>query len=334
MYIMDFIFHILIFILILFFYIHINNQYKLSEDLEIFEIDYVDNVHLQEVCNLKQPIIFKYSDICPDFGENLNSEQIEKYNQYDVNVKDINDYWNTELTSIDYTILPFQSANTLISSDTNSNYFLENNQSFIEDSGLNKQYQLNDDFLKPPFTVQTEYDFQMGSKHVITPLRYHTNHRHFIYVNSGKISIKLTPFKSSKYLHPYKDYELYEFRSPINVWKPQRKYFNEMDKIKWLDVDVLSGYMIYIPSYWWYSIKYSDEPNTILTSFTYNNVMNILSNTRNLSLYYLQQCNIKPKIIKSFDELKNNNEITPPTPTTTNTETTVNNVNEVEDVEN
>lgn len=295
---MDFIFHLLIFIIILFLYIHINNQYKISEDLEIFEMDYVDNLHLQDVCNLKQPIIFNYSQICPEFLENVNIDYLDKYGQYDVNVKDINDYWNSEITSIDYTILPYQSANTLLSSDIKSNYFIENNLSYIEDTGIIKQFQTNDDFLKPPFTIQTEYDIQMGSKQSITPLRYHTNQRHFICVNSGKISIKLTPWKSSKYLHPYKDYETYEFRSPINVWKPQRKYFNEMDKLKWLDIDVLPGFMVFIPSYWWYSIKYSDDPNTILTCFTYNNVINVISNTRDIGLYYLQQSNIKPRITK------------------------------------
>jgi hypothetical protein len=307
---MDFIFHILIFIIILFLYIHISNQYKRSEDLEIYEMDYIDNVQLQDVCNLKQPILFDYATINPEFVDNINIDVLEKYGQYDVNVKNINEYWNADIKSVDYTILPFQSANTLISSDINSNYFMENNQNYIEETGLTKVFQTNDDLLKPPLTVQTSYDIQCGAKQTTTPLRYHTNHRHFICVNSGKISIKLTPWKSSKYLYPYKDYETYEFRSPINVWKPQRNFFNEMDKIKWLDIDVLAGHIVYIPSYWWYSIKYSDEENTCLTSCTYNNAMNIMSNARDIGLYYLQQSNMKPRMIKPIVEQKNDVEET------------------------
>jgi hypothetical protein len=300
---MDFLFHILIFIIILFLYIHINNQYKRSEDLEIYEMDYVDNLQLQDVCNLKQPILFNYNTVNPEFVENINPDILENYGNYDVNVKEINDYWNPDINSVDYTILPYQTANTLLSSDINSKYFMENNQTYLEETGLIKQFELNDDLLKPPLTIQTSYDIQMGAKQTVTPLRYHTNYRQFICVNSGKISIKLTPWKSRKYLYPYKDYETYEFKSPINVWKPQHKYINEMDKIKWLDIDVLPGYMIFIPSYWWYSIKYSDEPNNCLTTFTYNNVMNIISNIRDIGLYYLQQSNIKPRIIKPIPEL-------------------------------
>ena len=41
-------FHIFLFILILFMYIHIVNQYKTGEDLEIYEMDYVSNTHLQK----------------------------------------------------------------------------------------------------------------------------------------------------------------------------------------------------------------------------------------------------------------------------------------------
>jgi hypothetical protein len=308
---MELLVHILIFIIILFLYIHITQQYKYSEDLEIYEMDYTDNIHLQEVCNLKQPILFEYKNIYPEFFDNITPEILShKYGPYDINVKDINDYWTNERDTVDYMILPFQSAETLINSDINSKYFIENNQYFIEDTGLTKSFINNDQYIKPQFTVQTIYDIQLGSKGTVTPLRFHTNNRHFVCVNSGKISIKMAPWKSSKFLHTYKDYETYEFRSPINVWKPQRKYFNDMDKIKWLDIEVDAGYIVYIPSYWWYSIKYSDEPNTILTSFTYNNIPNILSNTRDIGLYYLQQNNIKHRMTKPIFEVSDDIEYT------------------------
>ena len=41
-------------------YIHIIHQYKTGEDMEIYEMDYVSNTHLQEVCNIKQPVLFYY----------------------------------------------------------------------------------------------------------------------------------------------------------------------------------------------------------------------------------------------------------------------------------
>ena len=57
---------------------------------------------------------------------------------------------------------------------------------------------------------------------------------------------------------------------------------------------------MYIPSYWWYSIKYDEEP-TICSSFVYNNIMNCISNLPNWVLYYLQQSNTKTKVVKTLD---------------------------------
>ena len=69
-------FHIFLFILILFMYIHIVNQYKTSEDLEIYEMDYVSNAHLQEVCSIKQPVLFHYKNVNPEFFDALDNEHL------------------------------------------------------------------------------------------------------------------------------------------------------------------------------------------------------------------------------------------------------------------
>ena len=189
---------------------------------------------------------------------------------------------------------------SLISSDPKSNYFIENNDEFVEESGLNKEFYNLDVFLKPTMNLQSKFDILAGSKNCITPLRYHINYRQFYSVNSGKITIKMTPWKSSKYLHLIKDYENYEFRSPINVWKPQTQYMNDMDKMKFLEFDINAGYVLYIPPYWWYSIKYTDD-NNLVSGITYNSIMNYVANIPNLVLYFIQQHNIKKKITKTLD---------------------------------
>jgi len=296
---MSTILNILLFIIILFLYIHITHQLKKSEDLEIYEMDYSSNTHLQEVCEIKQPVLFEYKSINPEFFENLNIDSLGNIGTNDLKVKEIADYWNSD-EAVDYVVIPFQSAQTLISSDTHSSYFSENNEDFIEETGIVKEYAGNDTFLKPTTCLQTKYDIMMGSKSMVTPLRYHTCYRQYICVNSGKIHIKMTPWKSKKYLYPIYDYENYEFRSPINVWTPQKKYMHEMDKIKFLEFDVIEGSVLYVPPYWWYSIKYSEEP-TLLCGFTYNSVMNCVANAPNWGLYFLQQHNIKKKMTKTID---------------------------------
>jgi hypothetical protein len=262
-------------------------------------MDYINNIQLQEVCDIKQPVLFNYKIVNPEFYDNINYDNTENddVSKYDVKVKDINDYWSSE-ESVDYVILPYKSASNLMKTDPSSKYFIENNEEFLEDSDLKNNFQKNDIDLKPNFTVQSKYDILSGSKDSHTPLRYHTNYRHFISVNTGKIQVKMTPWKSTKYLYQNKDFENYEFRSPIDVWKPQKKYMHEIDKLKFLEFTVNEGNVIFIPPYWWYSIKYTSEQDSLLTSFTYNSGMNILSNVDNLMKYYIQQSNIKKRITK------------------------------------
>ena len=300
---MNFYFHLLLFLLILFFYIHIVHQYKRSEDLEIYELDYSSNKHLQEVCDVKQPILFEYKPVVPKFYETLTYDDLlaDEYANFDIKVKESADYWKENDTSVDYIILPYSSGSNLMKSDNNAAYFSENNEDFIEESSLTQILASNDEYLKPPFTIQSKYDIMLGSRGAVLPLRYHTNYRHYLSVNSGKIRIKMTPWKSTKYLYQIRDFETYEFRSPINVWKPDKKYKHEMDKIRFLDFEVGEGFVLSIPPYWWYSIQYDDKVDTIITGFTYNTLMNNVSNVPYFVKYYIQQSNIQKRVAKVLD---------------------------------
>jgi hypothetical protein len=290
---MDELTSILIFVLMFFVYIHVINHYKTSEDLEIYEMDYKDNKHLQEVCDVKQPVLFEFHTV--DM-ENISKELLEeKYGTCDVKIKDVRDYYNNSDDAGSFVILSLQSSLNLVKSDPSSHYFSENNEDFIDESGLYKICKSFENYLKPSFICQTKYDILFGSKNTCTPMRYHMNYRQLIVVHSGKIQVKMTPWKSKKYLKPVDDYENYEFRSPINVWNPQSEYLHEMDKLHFLEFDVNAGHILYIPPYWWYSIKYVGENDTLLFGITYNSIMNCIAHLPDWGLYFLQQQNIKKK---------------------------------------
>ena len=293
------IYTLVIFVVILFLYMHIVNHYKKSEDLEVYEMDFSSNNQLQEICDVKQPVLFEMKNIDHTlFDENLDPDTI---GNQDVKLKDSNDYFNEIQDSIDYIVIPFQSSRQLMKTDPKSHFFIENNEEFIEESGLYKAYQTYNQYLKPSFSIQTKYDLCTGSKDSYTPLRYHTHYRQFYIVSRGKIQIKMTPWKSSKYLHPKKDYENYEFYSQVDAWKPQKKYLNDLDKIRFLEFEVNAGYAIYIPPYWWYTIKYWNDDNTILCGFHYDSIMNAVAQSKDWVLYFLQQQNIQKKMAKTLD---------------------------------
>ena len=304
---------IVVFIIILFLYFHLVAQFKKSEDLEIYEMDFLNNEHLQEICEIKQPVLFEFKQIIQDF---FDSSIISNVNPAtNVNIKDIKDIHTGE-----HITLPFQSAERLMDTDSKSRFYSENNDELVEDISTTKLSVLNK-YFQPTFTVNTKYDIMFGSKNAYAPMRYHTNYRQFICVNSGKIHVKMTPWKSRKYLHPENDYDHYEFRSPIDVWNPQPKYLNEMEKIKFLEFDVNKGYVLYIPPYWFYSIKYSNEPDNVIIGITYNSAMNFVANVPNYTMYLLEQQNTKKKVVKvlNLEQMSDNS-----TPEVSLNETTIN----------
>jgi hypothetical protein len=151
----------------------------------------------------------------------------------------------------------------------------------------------------------------LGSAQTCTPFRYEVNYRNYLLLTQGSAQIKLTPPHSMKYLYPVYDYENFEFRSPVNPWKPQPKYSADFDKIKCLEFTLQPGKTLYIPAYWWYSIKFND--NTSISCFNYRTYMNNLAISPYICLHALQIQNIKRDVVKkvSINEL-NNKEIVYP----------------------
>ena len=307
-----------IFVLILFFYIHITSQWKTSNDLEIYEADYESASQLQEVCSVKQPVVFKFQkdQIADAFFERFQTAKFEKFDNLDVNVKDRNDY-NLPLNNhgkkdraVDHVPLSFRSACRLMSTDTTAKYFSEKNQTFLEESGLNRACNALDAYLKPPLSAYTKYDLLIGSPLVSTPLRYHLESHHFIATTRGKIKVKLGPPKYSKIIPSNKDYENYEFWSPLNPWKTKvdatsksLEYKDILQKTKFFEIEVNTGDVLFVPPYWWYSVSFSGDPETTVATFTYDVAMNIAAQSKHWVLYYLQQSNIKTRPAKTIQSL-------------------------------
>jgi len=310
---MNFIFILLIFCLVLFFYLHIYFQLKTSDDLEIYEIENPSKERLEEICDLRQPVVFKYdkNDNMTKINEGcLQSTIVTKYSAFDVKIRnvlpdikneDISGNSNIDSSSFDgemYIPLSLTNAINVMQEDKNSNYFSEKNADFLEESGLGKIYKYNDVFLRPHMVSNCIYDYMFGSKGTQTPFRYELNYRNYFMVTEGEVKIKMTPYKSSKYLLPIKDYENFEFRSPINPWNVKEEYKPDFDKIKCLEIILKKGQLFYLPAYWWYSIEFSEKTTTTsVCCFKYRTYMNTISILDKLFIHFLQSQNIKRKNI-------------------------------------
>jgi len=296
---MEIIIGFFIFCLVLFIYLHVQFHLKTSEDLEMYEVEQPSKDKLEEICDLRQPVLFDFD--CQKIVESSNKSYIaNNYNAFEIKIRNVKD---TDPNSELYIPLPLHAANKLFNEDTNSTYFSENNNEFLEETGVIKSLKYNDEFLRPYMVSNCNYDIMMGSANTCTPFRYEINYRNYYLLTEGSAQIKLAPPHSIRYLYPNYDYENFEFRSPVDPWSPQPKYIADFDKMKCLEFTLTPGKTLYIPAYWWYSIKFNK--NTSISCFNYRTYMNNIAVAPYIGMHALQIQNVKRNIVKkaSIDEL-------------------------------
>jgi hypothetical protein len=180
----------------------------------------------------------------------------------------------------------------------------ENNYDFLDETGIIKLYRNNDMFLRPSMVSSCNYDILFGSLNVETPLRYDVNYRNYFVVTHGKAIIRLLVPKSKKYLYATNDYDNFEFISPVNPWNVQDEYRADFNKLRTIDVTLMSGQMIHIPAYWWYSIKFV-KSNTTICVFKYKTYMNTLAISNHLAMRLLQGQNTKRVVASKMNIVEN-----------------------------
>jgi len=293
---------VFIFCIILFIYLHIQFHLKTSDDLEIYEIGQTSKEKLEEILDLRQPVLFYFDS--KNIESYTNKTYISKnYDSFDVKIRNIYDSSNNNNSNSNnsnnnqdntdlYVPLSLKVTNTLLQQDKKGCYFSENNNEFLQESGLIKQFRFNDAFLRPAMVSNCYYDILFGSNRVFTPFRYEINYRNFFLVTQGSVQIKVSPPHNKKHLYTEYDYENFEFSSPINPWAPQQQYKEDFDKVKCTEFTLSPGKVIFIPSYWWYSIRFLNSDSSI-SCFRYRTYMNNVAISNHIGLHLLQMQNIK-----------------------------------------
>ena len=294
-----------IFCVILFFYLHIQFHLKTSNELEIYEIEQASKDKMEEICDLRQPVLFDCDEDTEKITKSTNKNYLlENYPVFEVKIRDS----NPDATGGDLFLpLSLHIASKLFDEDKNASYFSEGNSDFLTETGAQKSMSYNDEFLRPFLVSNCNYDVMMGSANVTTPLRYDINYRNYFLVTQGSLTVQLMPPKSSKYLYPVNDYETLEFRSPVNPWNPQTRFRADFDKIKCLEIALTPGKFLFIPAYWWYSFKFNE--NTSVSCFSYRTYMNNIAISPHIFMYALQNQNVERKIAKKIDIKTLNSEV-------------------------
>ena len=110
---------IVIFCIVLYIYLHICFHIKKSNDLEVYEIELPHKNKLEEICDFKQPVVFKYHNDA--LLDNCNIENINNlYYAFDINIRGKDDDELYTKLTLDKSIKPFKK-------DKNMTYYTENN---------------------------------------------------------------------------------------------------------------------------------------------------------------------------------------------------------------
>lgn len=308
---------IFIFCIVLFLYLHIYFHLKRSNDLEVYEIEQPSKQRLEEVCDIRQPTTFEFYN--EQLLTQLSYQTIHtSYRAFDIHIRDVSKpssssssssrdkipQKGTEDEQVLYIPVTFKIAHEVLKKDTDMKYLSENNSDFIDETGLIKVFQLNDEFLRPYMVSKCMYDIMMASTGTTTPLRYEVNYRNYFLVTQGRVKILLIPPKDTRYLYPISDYDILEFRTPVNPWNVQPEYQDDFDKIKTLEVELFQDMVMFIPAYWWYSIQFI-VPETSVCSFKYRTHMNTISIAPQLIMNVLQSTNTKRDTLEKRAFIKN-----------------------------
>lgn len=278
---------VIVFCMVLFMYLHIHYQLKTSNHLEIYTIDEPSKNRLEEVCNLRQPVIFGWNWAR---GSMSLTTLAKEYGAFDLKIRH---KLGTE-TIEPFVPLSLTDTIKLFAQGNGETFLTEGNQDFLEETGSRKILRQVDPFLRPPMVSKCIYDIWAGTAGSHTPLRYELNYRNFLCLASGTARVKLIPPRNGRYLDPIKDYDNFEYRSPVNPWKVQDRYQGEFDKVKTLEVDLLTKMVLYIPAYWWYSISYG--PRATILVFQYRTYMNTMAILPQLCRHFLQRQSITTRI--------------------------------------
>ena len=291
---------VILFVVILFVYLHIQNQYKTGEDLDIYEYEYQSLKDLQDICQWKQPIVFPMDFMEPPSFPSLPYLQL----------KDTRDSKRIEpdKTNIESFCLDISKAFGLFLTDSKGVFYSDQNTSEINDTKEWLQwFESCDRFLKPSFCVYRKYDILYGSKKCQTITKYHLESHTYLYVpaKSKAVRIKMSPWKSQLFLDPVTDYIQFEFWSRTNL-------FESHPRLKSVEILLRPGHILFIPSYWFYSIEFQDA-NTEVRMMQYTTLPNMMAHLKHNALYYLQKQNMNGnwlKPVSSLEDIINNKDET------------------------
>lgn len=290
---------ILIFIITLFVYIHVCTFLHTNQEFKMYNIQFKSKEQMDDlrkdkipfkIDNLNTPYFsnaFQFFSLSFNFESLQDSEKKISLYSYDDFIK-LNEDDTKMIPSVKFDIdkyLTMQSNN-----DPSFGFFSHHNYDFV-DKYFTKSLESLSIYLKPEFVTLTKYDMLLGMKNMQTGLRYPLSNHFYILVKNGKCRVRLySPDIVSNI------YRKYTNQTEVNVWEKDKNQKQDIHTYKHIDIDLNQGDILYVPTYWSYSILY-ELPGIIFT-IEYDNIMSHLTSIPYKVIEYISYLNIHTKKIK------------------------------------
>ncbi len=265
---------IIIFILTLLLYLHVQQEFKYFTDMQIYETKYIGKTHLAKETATKLPMIIHLEDI-----PSIDLHVLKQKAMDDFQVRDVREIYKTN--NSDPFPLNFSRTSILIDTDKQSAFYSSHNSHLFASDSFTDITQKWDRLLKP-FASFSQNDVLFGSKFTVTPFYYHNATSLFLFIppRSKEVKIRMCPFSFRQKLQVVEDYTENEGWSPIPP-----KTIASTSGI--LDFFLYSGKVLFVPPYWFYSIEFFDS-KTIVNKVKYTTPLNALANIKSVFMKYSQ----------------------------------------------
>lgn len=247
--------YITIFLLCIVIYIHIYYHLKVSDEENVFEIDYTDKVNLEEVCDLRQPFT------------------MEIENRLDMNSYQLKDRLNI-VKQKNHKVKRHKNENEDKNKsdkedeiEIETKMYSEYNKELLSDETIKASIKSFEKLIIPEFTIQNAYDILVSDENFSTPFVSNFNHRNYLYFSEGNATIQFISHKHNDKLEHHLDYE--------SLQKVSNDLPSDMKDITIKSINVKSGEFVYIPPRWWYSINF--KSHSLVVKFQYKTIMNIVA---------------------------------------------------------
>lgn len=302
--------HIVVtFICVLFLYIHIQFQLSPSEERQIFVIEKLVNAPIEEIFELKQPIIMNLMHT--HITNELTKEKI--YNE--CQNMDISIYDNLRINTHAHILSSVTASSALFDTDEEARYYTEKNTeniSTLPSTSVIKKINATHNIFTPPLCSKEKTDVLFGSNNVTTMPQHSIMFRNIFTISTGTIDVRL--------IHPD---DIVKNNIIIKSDYTDMTFFTQSDFDLWnndssdiIKATVHTGETISIPPYWIYSFRYRE--NAVIGASSFNSYLTEIATIKHTLLYWATKFTRPSNVIHTTvtkhktdnqDEIKNEEEI-------------------------